>query len=96
MSDRLPSFSSTQLIKVLGKLGFIRKKGGKGSHTKLEHPTNHHVMTVPKSEHLGVGLRTRLIKDLEKMGYKRTDLFHLFILAGATLFQKLFDIIHRH
>lgn len=96
MTDRLPSFSSNQLIKVLKKLGFIIKKGGKGSHTKLENPKHNHVITVPKTDHLGIGLRTKIVKDLEKMGYKRTELFQLFVIFGVSLFQKLLDILHKH
>lgn len=93
MGDKIPSFSSAQLIKVLKKLGFTLKKGGKGSHTKLEHPENHELFVVPKTQHLGVGLRVKFIKDLEKMGYKRDDLFKLFVLAGAVIFQEIINII---
>lgn len=85
MSSDVPSFSSKQLIKALLKFGFILKKGGKGSHSKLEDPKSHQAITVPKNEHLGKGLRVRIIKDLETKGIKREELYKLFSVTSLTL-----------
>ncbi|MEK7183930.1 MAG: type II toxin-antitoxin system HicA family toxin [Patescibacteria group bacterium] len=74
MSERTPTFSSKDLIRALLQLGFLITPGGKGSHTKLTHPTARGALTIPKSKSLGIGIRTALLKQIERMGTDRTDL----------------------
>jgi predicted RNA binding protein YcfA (HicA-like mRNA interferase family) len=74
MANRLPAFSSRQLIRALLKLGFEATSGGKGSHTKLVYPGQPGALTIPENRHFGKGLRSALIKQIEQMGVDRKDL----------------------
>ena len=66
----VPSCSSKQIIRVALHLGFVIKGGGKGSHTKLEHPGSGRVVIVPETKDVGRGLRTRILKDLSAVSGK--------------------------
>lgn len=77
MTDRVPSYSSQDLIRALHKLGFHEKSGGKGSHTKLIHPQLRGSLTIPSNRNLGKGLRVVLIKQIELMGIERKRLLDI-------------------
>ena len=74
MAERLPTFSSRDLIRALVKLGFEEAAGGKGSHTKLIFPGRPGTLTIPKNRAFGKGLRSALVKQIEQMGVDRQDL----------------------
>jgi predicted RNA binding protein YcfA (HicA-like mRNA interferase family) len=62
---RLPSLSSEQVVKALGKAGFqvLRRKG---SHVYLRHPDGRAtVVPLHKGEPLGRGLLRKIIKDVD-------------------------------
>jgi predicted RNA binding protein YcfA (HicA-like mRNA interferase family) len=74
MNERIPAFSSKDLIRALLLLGFLVVPGGKGSHTKLVRPNFTGALTVPKSKSFGIGIRTALFKQIARMGISRDDL----------------------
>ena len=62
---RLPTLSSSKLLRILHKLGFTEAHR-KGSHLFLQHPDGR-TTTVPvhKGEDLGRGLLRKILKDIE-------------------------------
>ncbi|MBI4022979.1 type II toxin-antitoxin system HicA family toxin [Candidatus Berkelbacteria bacterium] len=64
-------------MRALRALGFSVVPGGKGSHTKLIHPSYQGALTVPRSKALGKGIRAALLKQIHLMGVDLTELRHL-------------------
>lgn len=62
---KLPAVKSQKLIKLLGKLGFL-KHGQVGSHAQFKHPDGRRV-TVPahKGKEIPSGTLLAIIKDIE-------------------------------
>lgn len=77
MNDRLPAFSSNDLIRALLKLGFLIVLGGRGSHMKLTHPGFPGALTVPRNKSLGKGIRAALLKQAREMGADLDELLEL-------------------
>lgn len=90
MGDKLPVFSSKEFIRVALQLGFRIKKGGKGSHTRLIHPEYKIVFTIPKANTLSIGIRHRVLKDLEKTGISYERFVKLFSVGFLIFIKNLF------
>ena len=70
---RLPVISGDELVRLLGRVGFIWDHT-EGSHMILLHP-NGLRLSVPRHRELGRGLLRALIKDA---GLTREDFFRLY------------------
>jgi predicted RNA binding protein YcfA (HicA-like mRNA interferase family) len=66
MSPKLPVLSGDDLIKALGKFGYIEARQ-KGSHVRLRHPTDpqRKPLTVPRHKALKPGLLHRILRDAD-------------------------------
>jgi predicted RNA binding protein YcfA (HicA-like mRNA interferase family) len=64
MSPKLPVLSGEQLVKILGKYGYVAVRQ-KGSHVRLRHATEtqRKPLTVPLHRELKRGLLHRLLRD---------------------------------
>lgn len=61
----MASFKSKDIIKILQKLGFIRKRQT-GSHMIMYHPSSKKIIPVPShNKDLGKGLTQTIIKQAE-------------------------------
>lgn len=65
ISGKKPVISSKKIIKIAQNLGYIKVKGGKGSHTKLK-KSGSPTLIVPKDDELGKGILLELWKQLEE------------------------------
>jgi len=62
--SRLPTLSSSKLIKILEKAGFHVQRQ-KGSHTYLKHPDRRAtVVPLHKGEDIGRGLLRKILRDI--------------------------------
>jgi predicted RNA binding protein YcfA (HicA-like mRNA interferase family) len=64
MSPKLPAISGDNLVRVLGKFGYVIVRQ-KGSHIRLRHSTEpqRKPLTVPRHKTLKRGLLHRLLRD---------------------------------
>jgi len=63
--DKLPVLRADEIIRVLGKLGFIKTRA-KGSHFRYYHPDGRRT-TVPvhRGKTVGKGLLRKILKDID-------------------------------
>ncbi|MEK7449564.1 MAG: type II toxin-antitoxin system HicA family toxin [Planctomycetota bacterium] len=63
--ERLPVVKPTQLVRVLERMGFVRRKKTKGGHLRYGHPDGR-ITTVPmhQGQDIGRGLLRKIIKDI--------------------------------
>jgi predicted RNA binding protein YcfA (HicA-like mRNA interferase family) len=66
MSPRLPVVSGDDVIRVLGKFGYVAVRQ-KGSHVRLRHPTDpaRAPVTVPQHKELATGTLRRILRDAQ-------------------------------
>ena len=64
MSPKLPVISGDELIRVLGKFGYVAVRQ-KGSHVRLRHPTDprRQPITVPLHAEIAFGTLRRILHD---------------------------------
>ena len=64
MTPKLPVLSGEELIKILGKFGYVHVRQ-KGSHVRLRHATDaeRKSLTVPLHKTLKRGLLHRILRD---------------------------------
>jgi len=71
---KLNPISAEKLIKILEKIGFIKKRQ-KGSHIFLQHPDGRiTVIPVHKGEKIGRGLLRKILKDVDLSREEYLDL----------------------
>ncbi len=71
---KLKPISGDKLIKILKKIGFIKKRQ-KGSHVFLEHPDGRvTVIPIHKGEEIGRGLLKKILKDVDLSREEYLDL----------------------
>ena len=63
MTDKLPILSGKEVVKVLGKLGYMINDQ-KGSHIHLRHPVRR-PLTVPNHPEIARGTLRTIIKDAD-------------------------------
>jgi predicted RNA binding protein YcfA (HicA-like mRNA interferase family) len=66
MSAKLPVVSGDDVIRVLGKFGYVAVRQ-KGSHVRLRHPTDstRAPVTVPQHKELATGTLRRILRDAQ-------------------------------
>jgi len=90
MQEKLPVFSSKEFIRAAKRLGFVIKKGGKGSHTRLVYPKFRIILSVPKAKTVSIGIRHQLLKNLEKIGISREKFIKLLSAGLFILIKNIF------